>query len=284
MSVIDKLKDIPEEEYITCQRIVDFCRVLGIPYIKPDPIKYRRQLNARYVQSQFKVSNSGWNGFHDIVELDKMNVIVTGYSDYPIDHMELDLLEQPNLKAWFANNINIRHPKLHAVPLGLPNEVDYAIQGNTRTIYEVAQTPRVIKNLAYMNFKIETFPAERRKVSDMFSGKPWVTKGGLNCDEGGHIQYLKDIQSCFFCICPRGNGFDSHRMMEALYLGTIPVVKRCIAMEQFYDLPCVFIDDWNQVTEEFLKVKYEEIINREYDLSKLYISHWLNRIATCPVE
>ena len=273
--IIDNLKNIPEEEYITCQRIVDFCRVHSIPYIKPDPIKYRQHYG-----SQFIVTNGGWNGFYDVTELDKTPVLVTGYSDHPIDRMELDLLEQPNLKAWFANNINIRHPKLHAVPLGLPNEVDYAIQGNTRAIHEVAQSPKVIKNLAYMNFKIETFPAERRKVHDMFVDKSWVTKGGLNCDVDGHKQYLKDIQSHKFCICPRGNGFDSHRLMEALYLGTIPVVKKCIAMEQFYDLPCVFIDDWDQVTEEFLQKKYEEIMKRDYDLSKLYVSHWLKAIVS----
>ena len=273
--IIDNLKNIPEEEYITCQRIVDFCRVNSISYIKPDPIKYRKHYG-----SQFIVTNGGWNGFYDVVELDKTPVLVTGYSDHPISDTELDLLEQPNLKAWFANNINIRHPKLHAVPLGLPNEVDYAIQGNTRAIHEVAQSPKVIKNLAYMNFKIQTFPAERRKVYELFSDKSWVTKGGLNCDVDGHKQYLKDIQSHKFCICPRGNGFDSHRLMEALYLGTIPVVKKCIAMEHFYDFPCVFIDDWDDVTEEFLKVKYEEIINREYDLSKLHVSHWLKAIVS----
>lgn len=274
MTVLDQLKNIPEEEYITCQRFVDFCRVQNIPYVKPDPIKYRR-----YYGNQFKVSNSGWNGFHDIVELDKTSVIVTGYSDHPIDNMELDLLEQPNLKAWFANNVNIRHPKLHAVPLGLPNEVDFSIQGNTRAIHEVAQSPKVIKNLAYMNFKIETFPGERRKVRDMFVDKTWVTKGGLNCDVDGHKQYLKDIQSHKFCICPRGNGFDSHRLMEALYLGTIPIVKRCIAMEQFYDFPCVFIDDWSEVTEEFLHQKYNEIMKKEYKVDKLHMSYWLKAIA-----
>ena len=275
MSVLDELKNIPEEEYITCQRIVDFCRVHSIPYIKPDPIKYRQHYGSRLV-----VTNGGWNGFNDVVELDKTPVLVTGYSDHPIDQMELDLLEQPNLKAWFANNINIRHPKLHAVPLGLPNEVDFSIQGNTRAIYEVAQTEKTVKNLAYMNFKIDTFPVERRRVHDMFVDKSWVTKGGLNCDVDGHKQYLKDIQSHKFCICPRGNGFDSHRLMEALYLGTIPVVKRCIAMEQFYDLPCLFIVDWNDVTEDFFHMKYNEIMNREYDLKKLHVSYWNRAIAS----
>lgn len=280
MSVLDKLKDIPEEEYITCQRIVDFCRGCSIPYIKPDPIKYRKQLNSWYGQSQFKVSNNGWNEFYDTVELDKTPVLVTGYSDHPISDAELDLLNQPTLKAWFSNNINIHHPKLHAIPLGLPNDVDYSIQGNTRAIYEVAQLPKVIRNLAYMNFKIQTFPVERRRVHDIFVGKPWVTNGKLNCDEGGHKKYLNDIRSHKFCICPRGNGFDSHRLMEAMYLGTIPVVKKCIAMEQFYDFPCVFVDDWEEVTEEFLHQRYEEIINREYNTDKLYVSHWLKAIVS----
>ena len=269
--IFDKLKEIPEEEYITCQRILDFCRVNSVPYVKPDPIKYRTY--------QYHVTNGGWNGFYDVVELDKTPVLVTGYSDHPIDHMELDLLDQPSLKAFFANNVNIRHPKLHAIPLGLPNEVDFAIQGNTRAIYEVAQTEKTVKNLAYMNFKIETFPAERRRVHELFSNKSWVTVGGLNCDVNGHKHYLEDIQSHKFCICPRGNGFDSHRLMEALYLGTIPVVKKCIAMEQFYDLPCVFIDDWNEVTEEFLHEQYAKIINRDYDLKKLYVSYWNKAIA-----
>ena len=275
MSVLDNLKNIPEEEYITCQRIVDFCRVNTVPYIKTDPIKYRQHYG-----SQFIVTNGGWNGFYDVTELDKTPVLVTGYSDHPISDTELDLLEQPNLKAWFANNINIRHPKLHAVPLGLPNEVDYEIQGNTRAIHEVAQSPKVIKNLAYMNFKIQTFPAERKKVYELFSDKSWVATDAINCDMDGHKQYLNNIRSCSFCICPRGNGFDSHRLMEALYLGTIPIVKKCIAMEQFYDLPCVFIDDWSEVNEEFLHKKYDEIMKRDYDLSKLHMSYWCDRIAT----
>jgi len=274
--ILDRLKDIPEDEYVTCQRIVDFCRTSKIPYIKPDPIKYRNHIPN---QSRFHVTNAGWNGFYEIVNLDKIPVLVTGYSDHPIGKSEIDILEQPNLKAWFANNIDIKHPKLIAVPLGLPNQVDFEIQGNTKVIYEIAQTPKVIKNLAYMNFKIETFPAERRRVHDMFIGKPWVTNGRIACDVEGHREYLKEIRSHKFCICPRGNGFDSHRMLEALYLGTIPIVKKCIAMEQFEMLPCVFVDDWDEITPDFLHKKYIEIVNCEFNLEKLYMSYWKKKIA-----
>lgn len=283
MSIVTRLCNIQEEEYITCQRIVEYCRATKIPYIKPDPIKYRVH--------QFRVINNAWHAWHIfrnpvdklLVELDKIPVIVTGYSDHPIDSMESDLLNQPSLKAWFANNVNIRHPKLHAIPMGLPNEVDFAIQGNTKTLRHVADSFKMIENLAYMGFKIDTFPIERQQVYNLFADKPWVTKGKLNFDEAGHLQYLKDIHSHKFCICPRGNGFDSHRMMEALYLGTIPIVKKCIAMEQFYDFPVLFIDDWNEVTQEFLHAKYDEITSKEYDLDKLYVSHWFNRISASSV-
>lgn len=271
MSVIAKLCDIPEEEYVTCQRIVEYCRANNIPYIKPDPIKYRVH--------QFRVTNDGWNGFHTIVELNSVPVVVTGYSDHQINHMESDLLNQPSLKAWFANNVNITHPKLHAIPLGLPNKVDFEIQGDTQTFRRVADSFKMIKNLAYMGFKIDTFPTERQRVYDLFVDKTWVTKGKLDFDAAGHLRYLKDIHSHKFCICPRGNGFDSHRMMEAMYLGTIPVVKKCIAMEQFYALPVLFIDDWNEVTPEFLHAKYDEIVSKEYDLDKLRVSHWFDKIS-----
>ena len=66
MNVLDKLKYIPEEEYITCQRIVDFCRVNTVPYVKPDPIKYRQHYG-----NQFIVTNGGWNGMEAPTTLDE---------------------------------------------------------------------------------------------------------------------------------------------------------------------------------------------------------------------
>ena len=51
-------------------------------------------------------------------------------------------------------------------------------------------------------------------------------------------------------------------------------------MEQFYDFPCLFVVDWSDVTEEFLHMKYEEIMKREYNINKLYVSYWLKAIAS----
>lgn len=263
---ISEISQIPEGEYVTCQRIVEFCKNNGIPYIKPDPIKYR-------FTGQI-VSNSGWQNDWNVYDLYNMSIIVTGYSDFPIGSRETDIINNPNTKVWFANNIDMRHPKLVAMPLGLPNEVDFPIYGNTRTLYSVAQMPQKFKNLAYMNFKIETCPSSRQPVFNIFGDKDWVTIGIPDLTETGHRKYLEEIKSHKFCICPRGNGVDTHRMWECLYLGCIPICERSVTLEQFSDLPILFVDSWDEVTPEFLEKKYIEFSERDWNVEKLYKSFW----------
>lgn len=266
---LSEISNIPESEYVTCQRIVDFCKNIGAAYIKPDPIKHR---------SQIYISNLGWQGDWNVYDLYDMPVIITGYSDYPIGSQELDILECSRLRTWFANNTDIDHPKLVSVPLGLPNEVDFPIYGNSRTLHEVSQTPKNITNLAYMNFKVSTCLSERLDVLNIFSTKDWVISGKPDLSEEGYRRYLQEIRNHKFCISPRGNGVDCHRIWECLYLGTIPIVKRSVTLEQFSDLPILFVDDWAEVTQEFLQEKYEEFSNKTYNFEKLHMSYWKKRI------
>lgn len=89
---------------------------------------------------------------------------------------------------------------------------------------------------------------------------------------------MDQMYSHKFVFSPRGNGIDTHRMWESLYLRSIPIVKKCLAMEQFYDLPILFVEDWDNITEDYLNNKYIEIMNKEYPLYKLNINYWLNYI------
>ena len=49
-------------------------------------------------------------------------------------------------------------------------------------------------------------------------------------------------------------------------------------MSQFEDLPILFVDDWDNITPEWLEDKYEEIIKKQYPLYKLNVSYWNMRI------
>jgi hypothetical protein len=269
---VQAIANIPEEEYVTCQRILELCIPMGIPYLKPDPIKCGEDPRV--------ITNNGWNGRYEIYDLTTSPVIVTGYSDYPIGLNELHILESPHVHKWFANNVDFPHSKLVSVPLGLPNEVDFPTYGNTRTLFKVAQEPKVVKNLAYMNFKIDTCPRERQPVFEKFSTKKWVTTGSVDFSNEGHERYLRDIRSHKFCICPRGNGVDCHRIWECLYLGTIPICIKNMALQQFANLPILFVNRWDEVTPELLESVYDKFSNFTWDVSQLYMSYWKDAIGS----
>ena len=91
------------------------------------------------------------------------------------------------------------------------------------------------------------------------------------------MDYLSNIAKSIFCISPPGNGVDCHRVWECLFLKTIPVIKWDICYEQFKHLPILFIEDWNQVTPEFLISKIPTFAcllqNSLPELNMLYWKH-----------
>ena len=115
---------------------------------------------------------------------------------------------------------------------------------------------------------------------------------------GPFLDYLEEMASTKFTPSPRGWGPDCYRTWEALLVGSIPIVKRgqCDVMEiarsllrsypcydaqldrLFEHLPILVIDDWEEITEEFLNKKYEEITSKTYDLRMLYMEYWHEKI------
>ena len=129
-----------------------------------------------------------------------------------------------------------------------------------------------------MNFNIGAYPQERQVVWSLFKEKEWVTIGNIVNTINGRKKFLQEIKAHHFVLCPRGNGLDTHRLWETLYMGSIPIVKKNIGYEEFYDLPICFIDDWCEINETFLESEKLRINNNSYCLDKLKISYWVDRI------
>jgi len=201
---------------------------------------------------------------------------ITGHSDYPITEVVFNNYEQ-NCSHWFTVNKYYEHPKLTALPLGITNNVSESeLHENTQLIMDVMGQPKTDKNLVYMNFSIDTYPSDRQSCYDTFKDKPWVTVGILE----GRRSFLQEIRNHTFVLCPRGNGLDTHRLWETLYMGSIPIVKRHIGLNEFTDLPILFIDDWSDVTEEKLRATAHEFATRQWNLEKLKFSYWKKRILS----
>ena len=49
-------------------------------------------------------------------------------------------------------------------------------------------------------------------------------------------------------------------------------------MEDFYDLPAWFVDEWDEVTEETIDVMYDRIFQKNASLEKTTFEYWENMI------
>jgi hypothetical protein len=85
--------------------------------------------------------------------------------------------------------------------------------------------------------------------------------------------YFSVLPQYKFVISPEGNGIDCHRHYEALMAGCIPVVEDHPGIrEKYAGCPVLYTTDYSECTPEYLNAKYEEMIDKEYDFSKLILS------------
>jgi hypothetical protein len=83
-----------------------------------------------------------------------------------------------------------------------------------------------------------------------------------------------------FVICPEGNGIDTHRLWEALYLKTIPIIKKnkISPFLQKANLPILILNDWSDLTkfnESKLKSFYAKK-KRFFNNNFLNQKYWIN--------
>ena len=75
-----------------------------------------------------------------------------------------------------------------------------------------------------------------------------------------------------YTLSPRGNGEDCHRFYEAIYLDSIPIVKRTnTPFDKLYNVfPCLVVNDWNDVTEKLLLKNKDECMSKIKEFKKNY--------------
>lgn len=204
-------------------------------------------------------------------------ILVTHNSDNSVPNKWVSYLDEDKLIAWFGQNCDQYHSKFFHIPIGLANRC--WPHGNIAIVeqaYNNAQkSPR--RFLLYLNFSDQTNRKERSRVRALFEKKPFcyaIPKGKYKL----HADYLKDIASSKFVISPEGNGLDSVRTWEALWMGSIPIVKHSTLDPMFEGLPVLLVDDWDQVTQEFLEKTYAQMQQKKYCMERMFLDYWVHQI------
>lgn len=204
----------------------------------------------------------------------KKYILITHGSDASMPGVYEEMLNDPNLIVWFSQNVNYSHPKLKYLPIGI-DRIAIRKKIYLNTINELRGNPPSKTHLLFMNFRICTNPKERNYVFNLFKDKPYCFTTAYQKDVD---LFLTDLAASKFILSPIGGGMDCYRTWEALYLGTIPVIRSCPLDPLYEDLPILIVKDWTEVTEEFLEKKYEEMSKKEYNLEKLTLKYWSDLI------
>lgn len=169
-------------------------------------------------------------------------------------------------RYWFSTNMNSNLPNHDILPLGLANKDSLThINGNLENKKEI---------LLYCNFNPDTNREIRPLIRSQIYKLGWAKCEHFQPDE----RYFFHLSKSYFSVCPPGNGIDSYRIWESLYLGTTPIVLRSHFTErlaQFF--PIYIVESYSDITQEKLK----QFLNKKQNIEakRLTRQFWVDRIV-----
>lgn len=184
-------------------------------------------------------------------------------SDQNFETNQSDILYYKNIIKVFSQNVNFKHDKLIPIPIGIANSNWW--YGDVKIFDEVLETKLVKENLIHCSF---TVTGGLRDV-DRLPCKKRLDELGLPLQKYENLyDYLLNLKRSKFCVCPQGNGYDTHRMWESLYMKTIPIVKRSEMINYWEKMfPMIVVDDWNELDISYLEYIYLKLSDwKNYNL------------------
>ena len=188
----------------------------------------------------------------------------------------------PNLKLWFGQNIDCISSKILSLPIGLENTKNWTKFSKKNMLKTFSDKKHIPNKLLYANFSFSTNSYERLKCFNQVKNLSFITDKCMNnIVQEDYQLWLNDVIDHHYILCPRGNGIDTHRFWETLYLGRIPITLKNNNTKFYEDLPALFINDWEEITESFLVEKLEWFSNlNNFNLDLLKNSYWKNKILS----
>ena len=196
-------------------------------------------------------------------------ILVTHNGDNHINDRYSQYLSDPLLVKWYAQNVDIIHPKLKSIPIGIANEI--WPHGNEEVLKKIINENNVKNNLVYSNFSINT------NFETRIHCQREISKKGIQMSEIKNFEsYLRELSKSFFNISPNGNGVDCHKTWESLYLRTIPIVTKSINIDFYKNLPILIIDDWSELDTNILTEENYNKIWSEFNPEFLNVNYFID--------
>lgn len=205
-------------------------------------------------------------------QISTLHLVILGGTDIPFVNGNIQnlLVELPNTHFFITNWLGI-HPRCTFLPLFPTYYVSY---------FSFEYTKRNLFGIPFLRINSEA----RLEFYETIQTLPEIHQYFLK--ELPNKEYQEALSSLYFCCCPMGNGFDTHRFWESLYFASIPIVKK----HPFYDtllfhypnIPMIVIDEWKDLPRciENLSIeKYNELW-KDTSLQMLTHTYWNSKIIS----
>ena len=183
---------------------------------------------------------------HDLSD----KIIISHNSDHEIKQVK-------NVKLHLAQNCLMKQYNLIPLPIGIENNqwFDYNILEEVRDM-NIKKSKHI-----YFYFNMNTHPSRQLCYTKLINKLEWNQSRPKK-------EYYIELSKHKYCICPRGNGLDTHRIWECLYLNVIPIIVDDIKID---NLPIIKLNDWSEIDN--IKSSFTNI-----KMSKLTLHHYKNLI------
>ncbi len=255
------------------------------------------QSNLHYFKRDFLYRRGTWRGVvHESLfgskELLKGGTVVFGHSDIPTGRLDISLIEKLfKVKRIFGTNLLAKQNISIPIPLGITNMgVDgpfHNLLGDPELFLRADEDSDFLTHFEptiYANFSVANNIRTRGELMKVLSSLPRPIRVEFSIPEftkSARLKYLDNCRRSAFVVCPEGNGFDTHRLWETLYMGGVPVVRKNNYISPLIaGLPVLQVRNWAELQDlGMLEQAWERIKQEVWDFSPLNQRHWEALIA-----
>jgi hypothetical protein len=215
-----------------------------------------------------------------LAKIDCSVTILLGNSDKNHSQETAALFNTGKIKSIFAQNLLEQVQGVEILPIGLEN-ARFCKNGSIRD-FKVSKwrSPERLPRIMW-TFNILTNKSERLVAANSLLNNFLADNLGTLTPR----QHQEALNRYCFVAAPPGNGLDTHRAWEAMYLGCIPIVLRS-HMTEYYEqigLPIWVIDSYSDLVrfgEAELLEKFK-VLSKRFKSEALTSMYWERQIRDC---
>lgn len=118
-----------------------------------------------------------------------------------------------NVVSWYTTNCQVQEKGVYPIPFGINPDALDIIQNYRKAGYHL--------NKSRSNKVVACWT---NTTNQRMYLKSSLDRSSFYTDECEQAEFFGRLCTSKYCLCPEGNGLDSYRILECLYLGCLPII------------------------------------------------------------